>query len=125
MSVEIVFSPSPMQERDPRLARQFERVVLEALRSKEVSPADGTVHVRFHLWEGDDVPRYVCKVECAGVASVHLEEPPWRWWSGLVETPQELGQALRAAVRGRRRRAAPTPCPAVPAGEWASDLQPV
>lgn len=102
MGLEIAFSPNPILERDPRLARQFEHVVLEALRGQAALSKQGPVQVRFHVWDGDDLPRYVCKVECAGVTGFESTEPPWRWWSGLVETPQDLGQALREAVRTRR-----------------------
>jgi hypothetical protein len=129
MSFDVVFSPNPIQERDPRLARQFEQVVLETLRAQEAALAAGTVQVRFHLWSGDDaVPRYVCKVECGGAPSLEMEDPPWRWWSGLVETPQELGQELREALRSSARRRgsadAHPPAPAPPERwGWAGDLQ--
>lgn len=127
MGLEVV-SPNPIQERDPRLARQFEHVVREALRGLDGLAEPGPIHVRFSVWEGDDVARYVCKVECAGTNGFEAPEPPWRWWSGLVETPQDLAQALREAVRARqaRRRGRPdgrrTPPPPERWG-WAGELQ--
>lgn len=119
MATDVVFAPNPIHQRDPRLARQFEQVVADALRSVADLPG-GPVTVRFNLWDGEDAARYVCKVECAGGPDLGTEDPPWRWWSGLVETPQELGQELGDGLRARaRRRARPEePRDAVPAERW-------
>ena len=116
MAMELVVSPNPIQERDARLARHFEQVVAEALRGREDLVGSAPVRVRFHVWDGDDVARYVCKVECSDAPGAHLEEPPWRWWSPLVQTPQELAQELREALR---RRARPEEArPEEPAERW-------
>ena len=127
MAMDVVFAPNPIQQRDPRLARQFEQVVSEALRAAD-GLAGGSVTVRFNTWDGDEVARYVCKVECSGEPALGLEEPPWRWWSGLVETPQELGQELRDALRaqGRRRARPEEPRAAAPVERWgwAGEMQP-
>lgn len=122
MPVELVFTSTPIQQRDPRLARQFEQAVADALGGHEDAAAPGPVHVRFSVWEGDDVPRYVCKVECASVCTMEQGEPAWRWWSRLVETPLELGQELREAARARRAAvrgsARPSQEPARPVERW-------
>lgn len=128
MGLQVQFSPNPIQERDPRLARQFEHVVSEALRGQDALAEPGTVQVRFSVWDGDNVPRYVCKVECSGTVGIETAEPPWRWWSGLVETPHDLGQALREAVRARvaRRRIRGSDAHRPPAPErwgWAGEMQ--
>jgi hypothetical protein len=124
MPLEVLFAPAPFDPHDARLLTQFEQVVLDALRSKERAVTGGAVHVRFQLWEGDEGPRYVCKVECASASSVHLEEPPWRWWSGLVETPLELGQQLRDALLTceRRRRRCQAPLPSAERSTAAGEL---
>lgn len=127
MAMDVIFAPNPIQQRDPRLARQFEQVVSEALRAAEGLAGGGPVTVRFNAWDGDDAARYVCKVECAGDASLGLEEPPWRWWSALVETPQQLGQelrdALRAQVRRRTRPEEPRAEAPVERWGWAGEMQ--
>ena len=127
MAMDVIFSPNPIHQRDARLARQFEQVVAEALRSREDLAGDAPVCVRFHVWEGDDVPRYVCKVECSGAAALNMEDPPWRWWSPLVETPQELGQELRDALRtaGRRHARPDEPQAEAPVERWgwAGEMQ--
>jgi hypothetical protein len=127
MGVEVRFSPNPIEQRDARIARQFEHVVLEALRGWEALAEPGPIQVQFHVWDGDDVPRYVCKVECSGSIGIERSEPPWRWWSGLLESPQDLGQALREAIRARlaRRRDrsdAQRPAPQDRWG-WAEEMQ--
>jgi hypothetical protein len=127
MAIDVVFAPNPIQQRDPRLARQFEQVVSEALRAADGLAGGGPVTVHFNAWDGDDVARYVCKVECSGAPGPALEEPPWRWWSALVETPRELGQELRDALRAQaRRRARPEEPRAEVAVErwgWAGEMQ--
>jgi hypothetical protein len=127
MAMNLVFAPNPIQQRDPRLARHFEQVVSEVLRAAEALCGGGPVAVRFHAWDGDDAARYVCKVECSDGPGLEMGEPPWRWWSGLVETPQELAQALGDALRAQSRRRArneePREAAAVERWGWAGELQ--
>lgn len=104
MEFQLVFVRNPIQDRDPRLARQFEQTVAEVLRSHDHGDF-GLVEVRFHVWYGEDAVKYVCKVECPSARSMEMDEPPWRWWSGLVETAQELDRELREAVGARFARA--------------------
>jgi hypothetical protein len=122
MAVDLVFASGPLHQRDSRLALQFEQAVAEALRAHEEAVADGPVRVSFGVWDGEDVPRYVCKVECASRCTMETPEPAWRWWSALVETPHELGQQLREAARARRsaaqRPSAPSPAPAESMERW-------
>src|SRR5215212_6889958 len=127
MAMDVIFSTNPIHERDSRLARQFEQAVAEALRGGEDVAGDARVSVRFNVWDGDDVPRYVCKVECSGADARDREAAPWRWWSPLVETPQELGQELRDALRAAGRRRArpddPRPEAAVERWGWGGEMQ--
>ena len=121
MSVEVVFVPNPIQEREPRLAQHLEEVVLAALGNQDPS-APGPIRVRFQVWEGEEVLKYVCKVECASVRTIDMAEPPWRWWSPLFESPLELAAELREALalRQARRRTASEPAGATlaPAETW-------
>jgi hypothetical protein len=126
MAMDVVFAPNPIHHQDPRLARQFEQAVSDALRAAG-DLGGGAVTVRFNPWDGEDGARYVCKVECASADGQATEEPPWRWWSGLVETPEELAQELRDALRTQaRRRARPEePRDAAPVERWgwAGEMQ--
>lgn len=130
MGLEVVISSNPIRDRDSQLAREFEQAVFEALSGHDALAGSGAVQVRFHVWDADDGARYVCKVECTGPARLEAPEPPWRWWSGLVASAQDLRQALREAVRARlgRRRAKGNPLeappPAVERWGWAGELQP-
>ena len=84
------------------LGRAFEQTVWSVLREQASEPLE----VRFNLWRGaPGRTRYVCKVESApsGTAS----PLPWRWWSSLVETPDELSGELEQAMERRRQALAP------------------
>lgn len=107
MAIDLQFQPNPIHEREPLLARAFEEAVRGALEdAPALAPAP--LRVRFAVWEGDEV-RYVCKVEAASAASLEPGPPAWRFWSGLVATPEELGEQIADAVRART---SPRPAPA-------------
>jgi hypothetical protein len=78
---------------DAATAAQFEDALWDVLRGYQVPP----LTVRLSCWRGDPAClQYVCKVEvdprfCYG-------EPQWRWWSALVKTPEQLAEALGAAL---------------------------
>ena len=109
MPIDLVFLANPIDAREPALARAFEDAVRRALRD---APSLGAtpLRVRFTVWVGDEV-RYVCKVEGAGAARLDAGPPAWRFWSGLVATPEELGEQIADALRARA-----TPRPALPRG---------
>jgi len=109
MPIDLVFAPNPLDESAPALARAFEQAVRDALRGAgpELAPP---LRVRFALWEDDEV-RYVCKVEGAGAPSLKSAAPAWRFWSGLVATPEELADQIRESLATREapRPVAPRP----------------
>jgi hypothetical protein len=94
----IQFPDNPLWSHDPALGRAFEQAVWTVLREQ----AEGPVHVRFNVWRGaPDHVSYVCKVETAG-ENGGRSALPWRWWSPLVQTPDELKGQLTEAVRRRQ-----------------------
>jgi len=101
MPTDLSFDMNPIEQRSPGLGRAFEDAVRHELRG-----ARGPLRVRFSVWEGDGV-RYVCKVEGVCRPSLEAPTPAWRWWSGLVATPDELADQLHEAlaVRAAARRA--------------------
>lgn len=112
MSIDVVFAANAIQDVQPALACQFERAVADVL-DRAPSIEKKRLTVRFSVWDGDAV-RYVCKVEEPIAAEIEAAAPPWRWWSGLVATPQELAAQLGEALDARRspgkaRVSAPTP----------------
>lgn len=106
MPIDLVFLANPIDAREPELARMFEDAVRAAL-ADAASLGTTTLRVRFTVWEGDEL-RYVCKVEGAGAASLDAAHPAWRFWSGLVATPEELGEQIADALRARET---PRPAP--------------
>ena len=79
------------------VARDLERAVREAVGETE-EPLD----VRFGAWHGEDGRLlFFCKVE-SPPAGPFSDEEQWRWWSPLVESADELRDALRVAVARRR-----------------------
>lgn len=99
MPIEVIFDANPIEERTPGLGRAFEEAVRQELGSTAV--ALGPLRVRFNVWDDEGV-RYVCKVEGAGTPSLRSATPAWRWWSSLVETPDELAEQLHEALASRR-----------------------
>jgi hypothetical protein len=88
-------------------ARALEGVVQELL-------ADGpeSLDVQFGTWLAEDGRlQFVCRVE-APPAVPFGGAVQWRWWSPLVNGPEELREALSAAVEVRRRTTAETTAPA-------------
>lgn len=92
-------------------ARAFENVALELL-----VDAPEPCEVQFGTWssEGGGV-QLVCRVETAP-ATPFGGELQWRWWSPLLDRPEQLRAALSVAMRARYARfgasatlAAPSP----------------
>ena len=81
-------------------ARALEGVVHEVL-AGATEPLD----VQFGTWRADDGrTQFVCRVETppADPFGARLQ---WRWWSPLVDGPEDLREALTAAVQARGRAA--------------------
>jgi hypothetical protein len=84
------------------MAPAFEAVVLELL-ADTVEPLD----VQFGAWRAEDGRlQFVCRVE-GPPADAFIVEPQWRWWSALLDGPEDLRAALEEALERRRDRLAP------------------
>ena len=116
MPIDLVFAPNPLDKCAPALARAFEQAVRDALRGAgtELAPP---LRVRFAVWEDDEV-RYVCKVEGAGAPSLKSAAPAWRFWSGLVATPEELEDQIRESLATREAPRPPAARPRLPEERW-------
>lgn len=70
------------------------REELQALEDEDLS-------VSFGAWEDtDDGVQFVCKVETPPGDPLG-SQPPWRWWSSLFRTAEELRAELSALVARR------------------------
>ena len=74
----------------------LEAVAREAFQGLE----DENLVVSFGIWEGDEGVEFVCKVETP-LGDPLSSEAPWRWWSRLFRTPEELGAELKTMVARR------------------------
>jgi hypothetical protein len=80
-------------------ARAFENVALELL-SDSAEPCE----VQFGTWPSEDGRlQLVCRVETPPATPFGAERQ-WRWWSPLLDRPEDLREALSAAVCARDRR---------------------
>jgi len=80
-------------------ARAFENVALELL-ADSPEPCE----VEFGTWPSEDGRvQLVCRVETPPAAPFG-GELQWRWWSPLLDRPDDLRAALSAAVRARYAR---------------------
>jgi hypothetical protein len=85
-------------------ARAFESVALELL-ADSPEPCD----VQFGTWPSEDGRlQIVCRVETAPVTPFG-GAVQWRWWSPLLDRPEQLRAALSFAIQARYPR------PGVPA----------
>jgi hypothetical protein len=97
----------------PETARAFENVALELL-ADSPEPCD----VQFGTWTSEDGRlQIVCRVETAP-ATAFGGALQWRWWSPLLDRPEELRAALSIAVQVRYPRVGVTatvagPSPAI------------
>jgi hypothetical protein len=81
------------------IARAFENVVQEVL-----ATSPDACEVQFGTWPCEDGRvQVVCRVETAP-ATPFGGELQWRWWSPLLEGPEDLRAVLSAAVQARQRR---------------------
>jgi hypothetical protein len=58
------------------------------------------VTVSFGTWDDGEGVRYVCKIETPA-GDPFGDRPPWRFWSDLFETPEELRAQLEARLAHR------------------------
>jgi hypothetical protein len=81
------------------VARAFESVACEVL-----AESPELCEVQFGTWSAEDGRlQLVCRVETrAGIP--FGTEMQWRWWSPLLDRPEDLREALAAAVRARHPR---------------------
>jgi hypothetical protein len=97
------------------MARAFECVALELL-----ADSPEVCEVQFGTWPSEDGRlQLVCRVETPA-ATPFGTELQWRWWSPLLERPEELREALSVAVRIRYERLGFTATPAEPAAAMRS-----
>ena len=83
----------------PETAREFENVALELL-ADSPEPCD----VQFGTWRSEDGSlQIVCRVETAA-ATPFGPALQWRWWSPLLDRPEQLRAALSIAVQVRYPR---------------------
>jgi hypothetical protein len=92
-------------------ARAFEDVALELL-----ADAPEPCEVQFGTWPSEDgTVQLVCRVETPP-ASPFGGELQWRWWSPLLDRPEQLRAALSIALRSRHAQASAAtvaPSPAI------------
>ena len=74
----------------------LETAALEALQGLE----DEDLVVSFGVWEDGTGVQFICKAETPPGDPLG-SDPPWRWWSPLVHTPEELRQELTRMVLRR------------------------
>jgi len=90
----------------PGVAAQLGAALAEAAEDTLQDLAED-VTVSFGVWDDGEGVRYVCKVETPAGDPLG-ERPPWRFWSGMFQTPDELRAELERGLGHRLvgRRAA-------------------
>jgi hypothetical protein len=92
---------NPLASHNPVLAAEVEQEVLRALRDEDL----GSVQVRFRECQDDaDGLRFICKVENPPRVDGDGAAPSWRWWSPLLESPQQFRDSLEEGLKVRRLR---------------------
>jgi hypothetical protein len=80
-------------------ARAFEKIACELL-AETPEPCE----VQFGTWRCEDGRvQVVCRVETPPATPFGAENQ-WRWWSPLLDRPEDLRAVLSAAVQARQRR---------------------
>jgi hypothetical protein len=74
----------------------LETVAREVLQGLE----DEDLAVSFGIWEGEGGVQFVCRVETPPGDPLS-SAPPWRWWSRLFRTPEDLRAELVSMVTRR------------------------
>ncbi len=78
------------------IGRALEAIARETLQVLE----DEDLAVSFGIWDDGESVQFVCRVETPPGDPLS-SEPPWRWWSPMFRTPDELRAEL-ASMAGRR-----------------------
>lgn len=100
--IEIV--ENAIHHHDPELAASVEERLRELLRDENL----GAVAVRFRVCrDEDDAFRFICKVENPPRVDTDVAMP-WRWWSPLMASADDLAAALGDGLRVRRARLSTT-----------------
>jgi hypothetical protein len=96
--------------------RVLEAAAREVLRGLD----DEELTVSFGIWDDGDGVQYVCKIETP-LRDPSSAQPPWRWWSPLFRTAEELRAELAQVVA--RRFGDPDARLPVPAGGAATGAE--
>jgi hypothetical protein len=76
-------------------------VALESVVRDVLADAPGPLEVQFGTWPAEDGrTQFLCRVE-APPAVAFGDATQWRWWSPLVDGPEQLREVLSAAVARR------------------------
>jgi hypothetical protein len=103
LSTRIEIVENPLAGQNPRLGADVEEEVQRALRDENLGP----VQVRFRVCRDEsDGLKFICKVENPPRVDGDGTAPPWRWWSPLLETSEELRDSLDEGLKIRRQRLA-------------------
>lgn len=98
---QIQILENPITTQNQALGREVEHELYDVLGGAAL----GRLEVRFRVCQ-DDVRgiKFICKVENPPQVEFEGSSAPWRWWSPLMETAEELRDALRDALEIRRQR---------------------
>jgi hypothetical protein len=97
----IEFRENPVWSEDAETADALEQVAWELLSAHELPP----LHVRLGTWRGEPgTRRFVCKVEAKTLGEGGV--PPWRWWSPILGSVDELATWLQHVLQDRGVRVA-------------------
>ena len=92
---------NPLASHSPALAAEVEQDVRRVLRDEDL----GSVQVRFRVCQDDSEGlRFICKVENPPRVDGDGAAPSWRWWSPLLESPQQFRDSLEEGLKIRRLR---------------------
>ena len=92
---------NPLAAHSPALAAEVEQDVHRALAGEDL----GSVQVRFRVCQDDSGGlRFICKVENPPRVDGDGAAPSWRWWSPLLESPQQFRESLEEGLKIRRLR---------------------
>ena len=96
--------PNPLAAEAPSLARTVEQELIRLLKDEDVGP----VAVCFRVCRDEPAGlKFICKVENPPRVETDVMVP-WRWWSPLLETADDLAAALEDGLRVRRARLSTT-----------------
>lgn len=80
---------------DVEAADALESAAWELLRVHDLPP----LQVRLGTWRGEPGRRFVCKVEAKTLGEGGV--PPWRWWSPILASADDLSEWLAGVLHDR------------------------